>query len=199
MKTLKGATLILLFIAFASPAALCQSPTETKENPRGKQIEKLSPSMMEFLKSSKSGSQSNVEQTRGSLSATWDTFLTLVEQELNRASPSAPAPWEGKEVTWEGTVRDMEVMMDKNLVRLVLDMPERTLTIKGNPVTANKVMIFVPMNYENMGPAQEGAKVRFKTTIAPIDANHPAVSAQTSKDGGKGFLLIFTKGGTILK
>src|SRR5262249_12323555 len=66
----------------------------------------------------------------------WDAFLTLVEQELNRLPPNAPGPWEGKEVTWEGTVQDMEIMTPKNLVRLVFDMPERMLSIKGKPVTA---------------------------------------------------------------
>jgi hypothetical protein len=61
------------------------------------------------------------------------------------------------------------------------------------------MMIFAPMTYENLGAAQKGAKVRFKTTIAPIDAAHPSVSAQTGKETEKGFLLIFTKGGAILK
>jgi len=129
----------------------------------------------------------------------WDAFLTVVEQELNRLPANAVGPWDGKEVTWEGTVQDMEVMTAKNVVRLVVGMQERTLSIKGRPVTANRVMIFVPMTYENMGPAQIGAKVRFKTIIAPIDAAHPAVFADAGKDGGKGFLVIFTRGGTLLK
>ena len=133
----------------------------------------------------------------------WDAFLTLVEKELNRLPPNAPGPWEGKEVTWEGTVQDMEVMTAKSLVRLVFDMPERTLSIKGKPVTAGRVMIFVPMTYENLGGGQlafqKGTKLRFKTTIAPLDADHRAVVAETSKESGKSFLLVFTKGGTLLK
>ena len=163
--------------------------------------------IFQFGKSSKPGSvksEPNTNQAKESAAVTswqtsWDAFVTLVEQELNRLPPNAVGPWEGKEVMWEGTVQDMEVMMAKNLVRLVVAMPERTLSIKGNPVTADRVMLFVPMNYENMGPAKIGAKIRFKTIIAPIDATHQAVSAQPSKDSGKGFLLIFTKGGTISK
>ena len=89
-------------------------------------------------------------QTASAWQTSWDAFLTLVEQELNRLPPNAPGPWEGQEVTWEGTVQDMEVMTAKNFVRLVFDMPERTLSIKGKPVTARGVMIFVPMTYENM-------------------------------------------------
>jgi uncharacterized protein DUF4189 len=135
----------------------------------------------------------------GAWQTSWDAFLTLVEQQLNQLPPNAVGPWEGKEVTWEGTVQDMEVMTTKNVVRLVVAMPQRTLSIKGNPATADRVMIFVPMTYENMGPAKIGAKIRFKTTIAPIDAAHRAVSTQATKETGKGFLLIFTKGGTISK
>jgi hypothetical protein len=197
MKIQKRAASILLLITFLSPAALCQSPTPSKGKPEPTQVGKLSPFLTEVLAAKSSAWQTS-----------WGAFLTLVEQELNRASPSKPAPWEGKEVTWEGTVRDMEITTPKNLnemaegkgfVRFVFDMPERTLSIKGNPVTANTMMIFAPMTYENLGAAQKGAKVRFKTTIAPIDANHPSVSVPTSKESGKAFLLIFTKGGAILK
>jgi hypothetical protein len=144
---------------------------------------------------------SPTDATSGTVSwkTSWNAFVMFAEQELNRLPANARGPWEGKEVTWEGTVNDMEVMMAKNLIRLVFDMPEHTLKIKGQSVTAGRLMIFVPMEYENLGAVKKGATVRFKTTIAPIDANHPAVSAQPGKDGDKGFLLIFTKGGTILK
>ena len=145
------------------------------------------------------GSPVPIRGPAGSWQTSWDGFVTLAEQELNRLSPNGRGPWEGKEVTWEGKIEDMEVMTAKNLVRLVLGMPERTLTIKGQSVTANRVMIFVPMQYENLGKAEKGMKIRFKTTIAPIDAVHPAVVAAPGKDGGKNLLLIFTKGGTILK
>jgi hypothetical protein len=136
---------------------------------------------------------SNVRQT------SWDGFLTLVEQELNRLPANAAGPWDGKEVSWKGTVSDMEVLTGKNLIRLVFDMPERTLTIKGQPVVARSLMIFVPMEYENLGAVKKGATVGFKTTIAPIDKNHSSVSAQPGKESNKGFLLVFTRGGTILK
>ena len=62
------------------------------------------------------------------------------------------------------------------------------------------MMIFIPMNYDNFAPANisKGTKVRFKTTIAPIDTTHASVAALPGKDG-KGILVITTKGGAVLK
>jgi hypothetical protein len=214
MKSQKIATSILLLILFVPTMALCQTVADTQ----GKQTRETG-SLSEYLFGKSSQAESTEKQSSATFNeglqlvaqqtpasawqTSWDAFLTLGEQELNRLPPNAPGPWEGKEVTWEGTVQDMEIMTAKNLVRLVFDMPARTLSIQGKPVTASTVMIFVPMNYENMGGGQvafqKGTKVRFKTTIAPLDANHRAVSAQTNPESGKGFLLIFTKGGTILK
>ena len=128
----------------------------------------------------------------------WDGFITLAEQELNRLAPNAAGPWEGKEVTWEGTISDLEIMMAKNLVRVALTMPARTLKVKGEPVRANWLMVFVPIEYENLASAQKGKKIRFKTTIAPIDAKHASVGVVKGKDG-KPFLMVLTRGGTILK
>jgi Domain of unknown function (DUF4189) len=184
-------------------------PFAEKTNSEDKPAEKK-PSLTEIFqfgdasKSASAEKQANTKQAQesaqaGSWQTSWDRFLTLAEQELNRSPAAATRPWDGKEVTWEGTVNDLEVMMAKNLIRLVFDMPERTLTIKGQTVTAGRLMIFVPMEYENLAAVKKGATVRFKTTIAPIDAAHPAVSAQVGKGGDKGFLLIFTKGGTLLK
>ena len=178
-------------------------------SPAATQIGKLSSSMMQQLASvsdEKRKRQSSIDTGKTKESATtsswqtsWDAFVTSAEQELNQSSANATPVWEGKEVTWEGTVNDMEVMTAKNLIRLVFDMPEHTLTIKGQPISAGRLIIFVPMQYENLAAARKGATVPFKTTIASVDATHPSVSAQPGKNGAKGFLLIFTKGGTLLK
>ena len=136
----------------------------------------------------------------GDWQKSWDGFVALAEQELNKLPPNAAGPWDGKEVTWEGTFDDMEIIMAKNVVRMVFAMPERTITVKGKPVVANRMMIFVPMNYDSFAPMNfsKGTKVRFKTTIAPIDNTHPSVAAMPGKDG-KGILVITTKGGSTVK
>lgn len=138
--------------------------------------------------------------------SSWDAFVTLVEQELNRLPPDATGPWEGKEVSWQGTVRQIERFADKNLIMLGLEMPRRTLSIKNRDVIAQRVIMFVPMTREQeQGWAlKEGDRIRFKTTLArnrtltlqDSDA-HGAVSVVTVS--GQGSLLVFTKGGTISK
>jgi hypothetical protein len=143
----------------------------------------------------------------GKWQTSWDAFLTLVEEKLNRLPPDAAGPWEGKDVSWEGTVRQIEVMKDKSLI-LALDMPRRELSIKGEPVVANTVFMFVPVTNDQQSAAPK-ARDRIRVTARLVadqahtlylennDAHGRAVSVARVK--GKGFLVIQANVGTILK
>jgi len=130
----------------------------------------------------------------------WDAFTALAENHLNHSKPGALGPWEGKEVTWEGTVAEIENISAKSLIRLTFAMPDHTLNIKGSEVSAARLTIFVPIDAEHFRAGMRlGEKLKFKTILAPIDDAHPSTEVKTVAKEGKTVLIVNGKDGTILK